>query len=124
MSLQGVGLANALQVLGWLELPSPAEDLQDGVPLAEVAEGLRSVGEGCAARVLLAAAADTTDRIVGRPLVHVVPSDKHPAAVFGDSEQAERYAAAAGEGWQPEHAIVADDETADALIDEALRGDA
>ncbi len=64
------------------------------------------------------------DHVIGRPLVHVVPSDKHPAAVFRRLDLAERYAAAAGEGWEAEHAVICDDETAEALIAEALRGDA
>lgn len=61
----------------------------------------------------------TGDHIIGRPLVHVVPSDSGPAAVFADQEQAERYAAAAGEGWQDEHGIVCDRQLGEALIAEA-----
>lgn len=59
------------------------------------------------------------DHIIGCPLVHVVPSDKNPAAVFADQAQAEEYAQAAGEGWEDEHGIVCDRRHGAALIAEA-----
>lgn len=124
MTLNGAALDNAVQAMHWLDLQSAAEDLQRGADVKTVAEILRETGEECAARVVLAAAADNVDRIIGRPLVHVVPSRKHPAAVFRTLDHAERYGAAAGEGRQAEHAVVCDDETAEALIDEARGGTA
>lgn len=59
------------------------------------------------------------DHIIGRPLVHVVPSSSGPAAVFADQEQAERYAEAAGEGWEDEHGVVCDLQLGEAVIAEA-----